>query len=337
MRVRSIGRSVYLTLPYVTSPFKLGLASHPGRRSGGRRPIQLQQLRFLTALARERHFGRAAAACQITQPTLSAGIKDLERELGVELVERNVRFVGLTATGERVLGWAERIVAQCDTLHEDVGTSRTDVAGSLTLAAVPSAAPAAALLVDALAVRHKNVTATVLSCSATEIARGVDDGEFDAGVSYLDAPWVTARGVGIPLYDEQYVLVTPSGSPIADRRTATWREAAAERLCLLDSRMQYRQLINAAFSMAGVVPAARIEADSVMSVLSHVRFGGYAAILPHVFLPLIGQWDETRFARLIDPVVTHPVGLIIPSRRPLPPTTAALADVAATLDVDGWC
>ena len=71
----------------------------------------IRQLAYLVALARERHFGRAAAACNVTQPTLSAGIRHLENELGVPLVERSQRFQGLTAEGERVLTWAQRIIA----------------------------------------------------------------------------------------------------------------------------------------------------------------------------------------------------------------------------------
>jgi DNA-binding transcriptional LysR family regulator len=270
----------------------------------------------------------------VSQPTLSAGIKDLERELGVELVRRGTRFAGLTTAGERVLSWAERIVTQCEALRDEVGASRMELGGTLTLGAIPSAAPAAALLIDAVAGRYPNVRATVLSCSAGDIARGLDEGRFNAGISYLDARSVGATETGIALYDERYVLVTPADGPIGTQATATWREASALPLCLFDPLMQHRQLINAAFAAAGVVPRSRIEVDSVLSVLSHVRFGGYSAILPKALLVLIHTWDDIRCVPLVDPVVTHPVGLVVPRRRPLPPITAAVADLAATLDVD---
>jgi DNA-binding transcriptional LysR family regulator len=293
----------------------------------------LQQLRFFTALAREKHFGRAAGVCQITQPTLSAGIKELERELGVALVERNARFVGLTPAGKRVLVWAARIVSRCDALSTEVGLSRTDVTGPLTLGIVPSAEPAAARLVDALGVQHPHVVATVLSCPASEVARGIDDGRFDAGISYLDVPWAATKGTAYRLYDERYVLIPPMGVVGPDRLTMTWRDAASMPLCLLDRRMQHRQLIDAAFATAGVAPKVRFEADSVVSVLSYVRHGRCGAIIPDVLLPLLDGWTGLRSYRLVEPEVRQTIGLLVPSRRPLPPGTAAFVGVAGTLDL----
>jgi DNA-binding transcriptional LysR family regulator len=76
----------------------------------------IRHLRYLTALAQERHFARAAAICNVTQPTLSAGIKQLEESLGVLIVERGHRFVGLTAEGERVLAWAQRLLVDYESL-----------------------------------------------------------------------------------------------------------------------------------------------------------------------------------------------------------------------------
>lgn len=83
-----------------------------------------RNLRYLVALSAERHFARAAAACQVTQPTLSAGIKSLEEELGVLIVQRGQRFEGFTAEGEQILTWARRILADVDSLHEEVSALR---------------------------------------------------------------------------------------------------------------------------------------------------------------------------------------------------------------------
>ena len=80
----------------------------------------LDKLEYLMALARERHFGHAADACGVTQPTLSAGIKQLEETLGVLLVQRGSRFIGFTPEGERTLDWARRIVGDARAMREDL-------------------------------------------------------------------------------------------------------------------------------------------------------------------------------------------------------------------------
>jgi len=106
----------------------------------------IDKLEFLIALARERNFSRAAESCGVTQPTLSAGIKQLEDTLGVLLVNRSSRFYGLTAEGERVLEWGRRIVSDARAMRQDVQTATTSLTGQLTLAAVPTALSIAAEL-----------------------------------------------------------------------------------------------------------------------------------------------------------------------------------------------
>ena len=108
--------------------------------------MQLQHLTYLAALARERHFGRAAAACFVTQPTLSSGIRRLEDELGVQIVQRGRRYDGLTPEGERVLRWAQRILADCEALHDDLGSMRHGLSGRLRLGAIPTSLPAISAL-----------------------------------------------------------------------------------------------------------------------------------------------------------------------------------------------
>src|SRR5580692_3431512 len=89
-------------------------------QSRGRRGSMVDKLDFLLALAREKHFGRAAESCGVTQPTLSAGVKQLEDTLGVLLVNRGSRFLGFTNEGERVLDWARRIVGDTRAMRDEV-------------------------------------------------------------------------------------------------------------------------------------------------------------------------------------------------------------------------
>ena len=99
----------------------------------------IDKLEFLLALAREQHFGRAAEACGVTQPTLSAGIKQLEDTMGVLLVNRGSRFQGFTPEGERVLDWARRIVGDTRAMRQEIKALRHGLTGRLRIAAIPTA------------------------------------------------------------------------------------------------------------------------------------------------------------------------------------------------------
>src|ERR1700690_4190652 len=99
----------------------------------------IDKLEYLLALAREEHFGRAAEICGVSQPTLSNGIKQLESALGVMLVQRGSRFVGLTPEGERTLNWARRIVRDSRALRQEIKSLKHGLSGRIRVAAIPSA------------------------------------------------------------------------------------------------------------------------------------------------------------------------------------------------------
>jgi DNA-binding transcriptional LysR family regulator len=99
--------------------------------------VQLRQLEYLTVLARERHFGRAALACHVSQPSLSAAIRKLEHELGVPLVHRGHRYDDLTPEGRALLGWAQRAVATVDGLTAEASRLRKDVTARCGSASSP--------------------------------------------------------------------------------------------------------------------------------------------------------------------------------------------------------
>ena len=111
------------------------IAANAGQR---RKTSMIDKLEFLLALAREKHFGRAAEACGVTQPTLSAGIKQLEDSFGVLLVNRGSRFQGFTPEGERVLDWARRIVGDTRAMRQEVHALKHGLTGRLRIAAIPT-------------------------------------------------------------------------------------------------------------------------------------------------------------------------------------------------------
>ncbi|MFJ3826276.1 LysR family transcriptional regulator [Streptomyces nodosus] len=175
----------------------------------------LRQLEYLVALARERHFARAAAACYVSQPSLSAAIQRLEHELDVSIVRRGRSYEGLTPEGEVVLAWAHRILAERDALQQELSALRGGLTGTLRLGVVPTALPVASLLTTPFCERHPRAAVTLQSLSSEEIRHGLAEFELDAAMTYLDDD--TLRQVlRFPLYEERYVLLTPADGPLGD-------------------------------------------------------------------------------------------------------------------------
>lgn len=293
----------------------------------------IRHLEYLVALARERHFARAAVACHVTQPALSAGIKALEESLGVPVVERGQRFRGFTMEGERVLAWARRMLAERDALMQELGAMGEGLSGHLRIGGIPVALPVLSLLTTPFAARHPRVRITVTSLSSIEIQRALDECAIDVGLTYLDNEPL-ARVRATPLYRERYVLLTPPTSRFVGRDSATWREAADLRLCLLTLAMQNRRIINAYFRAAGVEPDPILESNSLVTLASHLRSGEWSTVLPHTISYLIGDGHGLLMLPLVEPSGSHELGLIVTDRDPVTPVAAALLAEARGVDVE---
>jgi DNA-binding transcriptional LysR family regulator len=292
----------------------------------------LRNLRYLEALAREQHFARAAQACQVTQPTLSAGIKQLEEELGLLLVQRGQRFQGLTPEGLRVVEWCRRILADVESLGQEASKLKAGLVGRLRIGAIPVALPMVALLTAPFYARHPQVTITVTSLSSIEIQRGLDDFTLDAGVTYLDnEPLAHVRT--LPLYRERFYLFTPSEAAPAAERTVGWADAANLPLCLLTPDMQNRRILNGLFAVHGVAPKAGIETNSVLTLWAHLRTGRWSSILPHPFLYLLGVPEGLRAIPLDGGEGHFTIGVVVPDREPMTPSARELLRVVGDLDV----
>ena len=293
----------------------------------------IRHLEYLVALARERHFARAAAACHVTQPALSAGIKQLEESLAVPIVDRDHRFQRFTPEGERVLAWARRLLAERDALTQELGGKDGGVVGHLRIGGIPVALPVLSLITTPFVAKHTRVRITVMSLTSAEIQRGLDDRELDVGLTYLDnEPLVHTRS--IPLYRERYVLLTPREGPFAGRETATWREAADVRLCLLTPTMQNRRIVDSYFRAAGAEPDPVLETNSLVTLASHLRHGEWSTVLPHTISYLIGERHGLRLLPLVEPMASHEIGFIVPDRDPVAPVATALIAEARQIDVE---
>jgi DNA-binding transcriptional LysR family regulator len=295
--------------------------------------MQIQHLAYLAALAREGHFGRAADACFVTQPTLSNGIRRLEEELGVALVRRGHRYEGLTPEGERMLTWAHRILADTDGMQMDAVAMREGLAGRLRLGVIPTALPVVALLSAPLLRRHPAMDLSVESLSSRQIEQGLHDAHVDVGTTYLENE--PLRGVrALPLYDERYALLTADDDAHAGAERISWRDATGERLGLLTADMQHRRIVDAAFATAGAPPRAVVETNSIATLYAHVRAGVVSAVVAHTWLHLFPVAPGLRAIPLVEPDLRQPVGLVWLDRRPEPLLPRALIAMARETDLD---
>lgn len=287
----------------------------------------IDKLEMFIALAQARHFGRAAESLGITQPTLSAAIKQLEGELGTMLVLRGSRYGGLTPEGERVLDWARRIVGDARTMKDEIRAARHGLTGTLRLAVIPTALTTASELTTRFARAHPNLRFSVLSTTSIDILQQLDDLTVDAGISYLDNEPL-GRVVTVPLYAERYVLVIPADHALAGRAGIRWADLADLPLCLLTPDMQNRRIIAGHLAAAGVTAQPALETNSTIVLISHVMRGGWATILPERAAEIFLDTAPLTAIAITEPDARHAVGLIAPWREPHTPLIDALLQEA---------
>ncbi len=283
----------------------------------------LDKLEYLMALSREEHFGRAADSCGVTQPTLSAGIKQLEETLGVLLVRRGSRFIGFTPEGQRTLDWARRIVSDSRAMRQEIMALKKGLTGRLKIAAIPTALAMVAAITTPFRARHPDVRFTILSQTSIQILTQLENLEIDAGITYLDNEPL-GRVSTVPLYQERYQLLTSPDAPLGNRESVTWAEVAQVPLCLLTPDMQNRRIIDELLRSAGGNPQPTLESNSVVVLFAHVRTGRWATVMPSKLAETLGLTDTIRAIPIVEPEAVHTIGLVVPSREPMTPLTAAL-------------
>jgi DNA-binding transcriptional LysR family regulator len=283
----------------------------------------IDKLEFIIALAREKHFGHAAEACGVTQPTLSAAVKHLEEQMGVLLVNRGSRFQGFTPEGQRVLEWARRIVGDTRNMRNEINSLRHGLTGRLRIAAIPTTLAMVAALTTPYREKHPNVQFTIYSRNSIEILELLENLEIDAGITYVENEPV-GRVNTVPLYAEHYRLLTSAEAPLGNRDTVTWAEVAQVPLCLLTPDMQNRRIIDRLLKSAGGESRPTLESDSMILLFSHVRTGRWASVMPAKIAETLGLTETIRAIPITEPEAVQTIGLVVPAREPMTPIAAAL-------------
>lgn len=284
-------------------------------------------MQLLSALARHRHFAKAAADCGISQPAFSMRIRKLEDTLGVAIVRRANRFQGLTKEGEMLVARSRRILEEARALEQEFQTTRGEVGGTLVLGAVPTAASYAARLAIRLHRSHPRIVTRIETATSRDIQQRLDEGSIDAGLTYADS--IDKGPVIIELlYEESYVLLAPVGMVADQTGTITWSAAAELPLSLLEPRMQNRAILDRMFADLGLKPRILVETNGFLASMVMAREGLAATIIPDELVASLGDLAGTIVLPLQMPALSKPICLATPGRQTQLPVVRALRAVA---------
>lgn len=282
-------------------------------------PPTVQQLRYAVAVADERHFGRAAAACHVSQPSLSAQVRELETRLGVDVFERTSRGVLLTPAGAALVDRARRVLTEVDDLGTAAEALADPLAGPLHLGVIPTLAP---YLVPGLVRRVRSALPDLrlhLHEQQTErLLDGLVDGRIDAAVLALpvERPGLTSR----ELYVEPFVLAVPEGHRLAGRGSCSIEDLISEPLVLLEEGHCLRDQALDVCRLAGREGGTEIQGTSLGTVVQMVATGLGVTLLP---------------ATAVDVEVKRDTGVVVvPFGRPVPTRTIGVAWRASSPRVD---
>jgi LysR family hydrogen peroxide-inducible transcriptional activator len=275
--------------------------------------MTLTELRYIVAVARERHFGRAAETCFVSQPTLSVAVKKLEEELGVTLFERGPGEVSVTPSGQKIVEQAQRVLEEAARIREIAAAGRDPLAGPLRLGAIYTIGPY--LLPKLIPILRKNAPAMQLLIQENfthRLAEELKSGEVDVILIALpfEQPGVVTRAV----YDEPFLVAVPKGHPWENRKRVTSDELTRESLLLLGEGHCFRdQVLEICHTVRAKdrSPLARtVEGGSLETIRQMVAGGVGVTVLPATSTAGSGGANDLiRIVPFARPAPTRRVGL----------------------------
>ena len=290
--------------------------------------MTLTELRYIVAVARERHFGRAAETCFVSQPTLSVAVKKLEEELGLTLFERGPGEVSVTPAGRRIIEQAQRVLEEASRIRELAAAGKDPLAGPLRLGAIYTIGPY--LLPKLIPILRRTAPAMQLLIQENfthRLAEELRSGEVDVILVALpfEAPGVMTR----PVYDEPFMVAVPKGHPWENRKRVTSEELTNESLLLLGEghcfRDQVLDICHTVRSRERSPLARTVEGGSLETIRQMVAGGVGVTVLPATSTATSGgSSDLIHILPFARPAPTRRVGLAWRRSFPRPEAIEAL-------------
>jgi LysR family transcriptional regulator, hydrogen peroxide-inducible genes activator len=286
--------------------------------------ITLRQLRYFDALAGHIHFGRAAAACGISQPALSMQIKELEEALGAVLIERGARQVRLTKFGEEAALWVRDILRSVDELGDFARASRDRLAGRLRIGMIPTIAPyLLPTVIGNLARMRPELDIHVREALTSKLIQELAEGRLDAAIVAL--PVSEPSLAEVALFAENFLLVRPGedeGKPVPGSETL--RE---KRLLLLEEGHCFRDQALSFCNMQSSLPREALDASSLSTLVQMVSAGMGITLIPEMAVAVETRSASVSVARFTDPQPSRTIGMIWRKTSPLAAQLLQLSEV----------
>ncbi|MBL8419384.1 MAG: LysR family transcriptional regulator [Dechloromonas sp.] len=274
--------------------------------------MTLTEMRYVVALARERHFGRAAEACHVSQPTLSVALKKVEGQLGAALFERTASDVRITGLGERIVAQARRVLEEAVRLEEIAGATGDPMSGQLRVGIIYTIAPY--LLPQLIPALHRQAPKMPLFLKedfTASLIPALKAGELDVIVIAL--PFTEPGLVAQPVYSEPFRVVVPDGHPWVQRREIAADELDGQKLLLLGQGNCFRdQVLESCPRLTG--PDAlehSLEGGSLETIRYMVASGAGVAVMPSTAAdPLVGREPLVKVLPFSGEQPSRTVGLV---------------------------
>lgn len=287
--------------------------------------ISTKQLIYFDAVARLKHFGRAADECAVTQPALSMQIQELERELGVALVERG-RSISLTDTGQEVARRAAGILEDLDGLKAFASGRKPPLTGRLRLGVIPSIAPyLLPSVLPLLQARYPELELRVRETLTEYLVAQLEEGTLDVALLALpiDQPGIET----VPLFDDAFALVTSLQAPRSKHKYARIDQLNDAPLLLLEEGHCLRDQALSFCALRNIDNVDSFGASSLSTLVQMVAGGLGQTLLPEMSLPLETTRNDVRITRFAAPEPARTVGLAFRKSSPLKADFAVLGDV----------
>lgn len=291
--------------------------------------VIVRKLEYLVALAKERHFARAASVCHVSQPTLSAGIQQLETELGIQIVRRGRRFQGFTEAGEMVLAWAQKTTTDAARLKEKLAERQGSFTGTLRIGVLGSTIPLMKTFTLPFQQRYPNVNLRVTIHSAFDIQQAIEECSIDVGITYIDR---NSRFYGRSqlLYDEEYELLIRRGTRFSGEASVPWKAVGDLPLCLLMPETRIFGAEESEILNDALTKTPHIVTSAIWMVMDHVRSGKWASVLPRPVRIMIADDDELEAIPLPKTGDPPSVGIVVPKMEPRSPQAEAFFEIATS-------
>ncbi|WP_102226578.1 LysR substrate-binding domain-containing protein [Acidimangrovimonas sediminis] len=285
--------------------------------------LTLRQLRYFEALARHRHFGRAAEACAVSQPALSMQIKELEETLGTPLFERGGRQLRLTGFGEEFADRAQGILRQVEELGDLARASRERLAGRLRIGVIPTVAPyLLPRLIGRLAIESPGLDIRVRETVTPKLLADLAEGRLDTAIVALPASEPSLREV--PLFDEDFVLVRPAAD--AGRPVPGPDRLREMRLLLLEEGHCFRDQALSFCDLQSAPPREMLDGSSLSTLVQMVAAGIGVTLIPEMAVPVETRSAEVAVSAFPAPRPQRTIGMVWRRTSPLTKQLTQLAE-----------